>query len=168
MAKKIKEGDILEKKSGSIWSTERVLKLLEDAEEYGLEYKDIENPFHENEPELKAGNVIWEYTEWELEEIKRCASDVIYFANNYCNVMTDEGIQKIKLRDYQIQILEQFQHHRKNVFVSPRQAGKCFSPNTSVEIEGKGKEKISSLYNKKSKIISAIKNILYIFIEKLS
>ena len=96
MAKKIKEGDLLEKNSGSIWSTERVLKLLEDAEEYGLEYKDVENPFHENEPELKAGNVIWEYTEWELEEIQRCASDVIYFANNYCNVMTDEGIQKIK------------------------------------------------------------------------
>ena len=127
MAKKFKEGDLLEKNSGSIWSTERVLKLLEDAEEYGLEYKDVENPFHENEPELKAGNVIWEYTEWELEEIQRCASDVIYFANNYCNVMTDEGIQKIKLRDYQIQILEQFQHHRKNVFVSPRQAGKTIT-----------------------------------------
>lgn len=165
MSKENKE--IVEKK-GSIWSTERIEKLLLDAEENGIEYKDVENPFHENDPELKSGNVIWEYTEEELEEIKKCASDVVYFANNYCNVMTDEGIQKINLRDYQIQILNQYQFHRKNVFVSPRQAGKCFSPDTMVEIKGKGKVKISSLYNKKSKIISYIKNILYIFIEKLS
>lgn len=124
MSKENKE--IVEKK-GSIWSTERIEKLLLDAEENGIEYKDVENPFHENDPELKSGNVIWEYTEEELEEIKKCASDVVYFANNYCNVMTDEGIQKINLRDYQIQILNQYQFHRKNVFVSPRQAGKTIT-----------------------------------------
>lgn len=112
---------------GSFWSTARIEKLLLDAEDNGVDYKDVENPFHENDPELRRGNILFEYTEWELEEIQKCASDVVYFANTYCHVMTDDGIRQIKLRDYQIQILNQYQHHRKNVFVSPRQSGKTIT-----------------------------------------
>jgi hypothetical protein len=41
--------------------------------------------------------------------------------------MTDEGIRQIILRDYQIQILRQYQNHRKNIFVSPRQSGKTIT-----------------------------------------
>jgi hypothetical protein len=117
----------LKEEKGSFWSTVRVEKLLYDAEELGIDYKEVDNPFHENEPELRSGNVLFEYTEWELEEIKRCASDVVYFADKYCKVMTDEGIRQIVLRDYQIQILRQYQTHRKNVFVSPRQSGKTIT-----------------------------------------
>lgn len=114
-------------KSGNFWSTAKVDKLMYDAEENGIDYKDVDNPFHENEPELRAGNILFEYTEWELNEIEKCASDVVYFANNYCHVMTDDGIRQITLRDYQIQILNQYQFHRKNVFVSPRQSGKTIT-----------------------------------------
>lgn len=117
----------LKEEKSSFWSTSRVEKLLYDAEELGVDYKDVVNPFHENEPELRSGNVLFEYTEWELEEIKKCASDVVYFADKYCKVMTDEGIRQIVLRDYQIQILKQYQTHRKNVFVSPRQSGKTIT-----------------------------------------
>ena len=117
----------LKEEKSSFWSTSRVEKLLYDAEELGVDYKDVDNPFHENEPELRSGNVLFEYTEWELEEIKKCASDVVYFADKYCKVMTDEGIRQIVLRDYQIQILKQYQTHRKNVFVSPRQSGKTIT-----------------------------------------
>lgn len=113
--------------SSNFWSTARVDKLIYNAEENGMDYKDVDNPFHENDPELRKGNILFEYTEWELEEIKKCAEDVVYFANNYCHVMTDEGIRQIQLRDYQIQILNQYQHHRKNVFVSPRQSGKTIT-----------------------------------------
>ena len=116
-----------EEKNSNFWSTERVEKLMRDAEEKGVEYKDVDNPFHENEPDLRRGNVLFEYTEWELDEIKRCASDVVYFANKYCKVMTDDGIRQILLRDYQVQILRQYQTHRKNVFVSPRQSGKTIT-----------------------------------------
>jgi hypothetical protein len=116
-----------EEKSGNFWSSARIEKLLYDAEENGIDYKEVDNPFHENEPELRRGNILFEYTDWELEEIKKCASNVVYFANNYCQVMTDDGIRQIELRDYQIQILNQYQHHRKNVFVSPRQSGKTIT-----------------------------------------
>ena len=116
-----------EEKSSNFWSSAKVEKLVYDAEENGIDYKDVDNPFHENDPELRKGNILFEYTEWELEEIKKCAEDVVYFADNYCHVMTDEGIRQISLRDYQIQILNQYQHHRKNVFVSPRQSGKTIT-----------------------------------------
>jgi hypothetical protein len=116
-----------DERSSNFWSSAKVEKLIYDAEENGIDYKDVDNPFHENDPELRKGNILFEYTEWELEEIKKCAEDVVYFADNYCHVMTDEGIRQIKLRDYQIQILNQYQHHRKNVFVSPRQSGKTIT-----------------------------------------
>ena len=116
-----------EEKSSNFWSSAKVERLVYDAEENGVDYKDVDNPFHENDPELRKGNILFEYTEWELEEIQKCAEDVVYFANAYCHVMTDEGIRQILLRDYQIQILNQYQHHRKNVFVSPRQSGKTIT-----------------------------------------
>lgn len=111
----------------NIWNSKRVEKLLYDAEENGIDYKEVDNPFHENEPELRKGQIIFEYTEEELDEIKRCAGDVVYFADTYCKVMTDDGIRKINLRDYQVQILNQYQIHRKNIFVSPRQSGKTIT-----------------------------------------
>ena len=116
-----------EEKSSNFWSSAKIERLVYDAEENGVDYKDVDNPFHENDPELRKGNILFEYTEWELEEIQKCAEDVVYFANTYCHVMTDEGIRQILLRDYQIQILNQYQHHRKNVFVSPRQSGKTIT-----------------------------------------
>jgi len=79
----------------NFWSSAKVEKLIYDAEENGVDYKDVDNPFHENDPELRKGNILFEYTEWELEEIKKCAEDVVYFANKYCHVMTDEGIRQI-------------------------------------------------------------------------
>ena len=47
-----------------------------------------------------------------IKEIKRCASDIVYFANNYCTVMTDKGLQTISLRPYQEEMLRQFQKER--------------------------------------------------------
>ena len=116
-----------EDKIGNFWSTEKVDQLNYDAEENGIDYKDVDNPYHENDPELRKGQILFEYTEWELEEMRKCAENVVYFANKYCKVMTDDGIQKIDLRDYQIQILNQYQTHRKNIFVSPRQSGKTIT-----------------------------------------
>lgn len=116
-----------EDKIGNFWSTEKVDQLNYDAEENGIDYKDVDNPYHENDPELRKGQILFEYTEWELEEMRKCAENAVYFANKYCKVMTDDGIQKINLRDYQVQILDQYQTHRKNIFVSPRQSGKTIT-----------------------------------------
>ena len=80
------------------WSTERVNELLRKADEEGLDFKSVDNPFHDNNPELKRSNVLFEYTKEETLEIKKCAEDVTYFSK-YCQVMTDTGLNYIKLRE---------------------------------------------------------------------
>lgn len=105
------------------WSTKRVEELLWKVEEEGLNYKEVDNPFHDGDPELKRANILWEYTSEEILEIQKCAKDVTYFAK-YCQVMMDHGLDYIKLRDYQTSVLKEYQASRFNVFLAPRQVGK--------------------------------------------
>jgi hypothetical protein len=117
-----------------IWSTERVETLLRKIEDEGLDYKQIENPFHDQNPDLKKANIQWEYTPEEILEIKKCAEDVSYFSK-YCKVMTDNGMEYIKLRDYQDSVLREYQSNRFNIFLAPRQVGKCLLPTTNVRVK---------------------------------
>ena len=110
----------------SHWSTARVEELLRKVDEEGLDYKSIDNPFHDNDPELKRANVLWEYTREEILEMKKCAEDVTYFAK-YCKVMTDMGLDYIRLRDYQGSVLREYQNNRFNIFLAPRQVGKSIT-----------------------------------------
>ena len=108
------------------WSTERVNELMRKADEEGLDFKSVDNPFHDNNPEFKRANILFEYTKEELIEIKKCAEDVIYFSK-YCQVMTDTGLNYIKLRDYQGSVLKEYQDNRFNIFLAPRQVGKSIT-----------------------------------------
>jgi hypothetical protein len=107
-----------------VWTTEKVEKVLSAMEEG---YQPNEHPFYEGDPNYKKGNVVFEYTDWEYEEIKRCAKDIIHFANTYCTVMTDEGYMKINLRPYQERVLRSYQENRWNIFLAPRQIGKTIT-----------------------------------------
>lgn len=81
-------------------------------------------PFHEGDIDFRAGDIVYEYTEEDFKEIAKCATDIVYFANNYCNSMTDEGVQRIKLRPYQENILRTYEANRWIVFLASRQIGK--------------------------------------------
>jgi hypothetical protein len=141
------------------WSTERVNELLRKADEEGLDFKSVDNPFHDNNPELKRANVLFEYTKEETLEIKKCAEDVTYFSK-YCQVMTDTGLNYIKLREYQTSVLKEYQNNRMNIFLAPRQVGKCLLPTSTVIDKNDKKVSINSLISKKN-IYFYIKNILY-------
>jgi hypothetical protein len=152
--------DVLQDES-NIWNTARVNELLRRVDEEGLDYKEVDNPFHDQNPDLKRANILWEYTPEEIMEIKKCAEDVTYFSQ-YCQVMTDEGLSYIKLRDYQTSVLREYQSHRFNVFLAPRQVGKCFLPNTNVTSLNLENVPINTL-NKSGKkdIFWFIKSFLY-------
>ena len=108
------------------WSTHKVQQLLFRMEEGGLDYKSVDNPFHDGDPELKRSNLLYEYTSEEILEIEKCAKDVVYFAK-YCRVMTDDGLFYVKLRDYQESVLREYQASRFNIFLAPRQVGKSIT-----------------------------------------
>jgi hypothetical protein len=48
----------------------------------------------------------------------------VYFASTYAQVMTEDGIQQITLRDYQEEIIKSFKDNRFNCLMASRQIGK--------------------------------------------
>ena len=100
------------------WNTKKVNELLYKAEEEGLDFKSVDNPFHDSDPSLKRANILYEYTREEILEIEKCSKDAVYFSK-YCQVMTDDGLQYIKLRDYQVSVVREYQANRFNVFLAP-------------------------------------------------
>ena len=139
------------------WSTKNVDKL-KDMMDDG--YIPKSTPFHDNKMEWKKGNIVFEYTPKEANEIYKCASDIIYFANNYCHVKTREGIKNIKLRDYQERVLKAYQDNSYIVFLSCRQSGKCLEANTTVNLIDR-KETLSNLYVKYSKNLNFLQKIKF-------
>jgi len=105
-----------------VWSTRQIDDLLV-AMDQGYRPK-IKLPFYEGRQFLKKGNIVFEYTDEEISELARCAKDIVYFAEKYAVVMTDEGIQQVKLRDYQKTMLRNFQNDRFNIVLAARQMGK--------------------------------------------
>ena len=77
------EDELLE---SNYWSTKKVNELLWRVEEEGLDYKSVDNPFHDGDPEMKRANLLWEYSPEEILEMQKCAKDVVYFAQ-YCRGM---------------------------------------------------------------------------------
>ena len=105
-----------------VWST-KVINDLMVALDKGYRPQ-VSMPFYEGKQFLRKGNIVFEYTDSEITEIAKCANDIVYFAEKYAVVMTDNGIQKVKLREYQKQLLRDFQHNRFNIVLASRQMGK--------------------------------------------
>ena len=104
-----------------VWNEEKVKKAIDSIE---MGYQVPHAPFYEGDIAYRKGNTVYDYSKEEVAEIKRCAKDIVYFANTYCHAMTDEGVRKIKLRDYQAEMLRQYQDNRWNITLASRQIGK--------------------------------------------
>lgn len=115
-----------------VWSTKNVNDYV-IALDKG--YKpNVSSPFYEGKQHLKKGNIVFEYTDDEIKEIAKCAKDIVYFAEKYAVVMTDDGMQRVKLREYQKVMLRNLQDNRFNIVLASRQMGKCFIHNTRIDI----------------------------------
>jgi hypothetical protein len=74
---------------------------------------------------IKKPNAKVEYTAEQLQELKRCAEDPVYFISNYCYIQHQKlGKIKFRLRPYQIRIVESLHHNRFNILMIGRQCGK--------------------------------------------
>lgn len=106
---------------GKVWNTKRIKEEVEKID--GGVPADY-SPFYDGDTNVRAADIVFEYSQLEIEELARCAADVVYFGEKYCFSMTDEGIRQIKLRHYQKKMLKDFQENRFNVMLASRQIGK--------------------------------------------
>ena len=118
----IPKGESTDEANKLIWSTKSINELML-ALDRGYRPQ-VPMPFYEGKQFLRRGNIVFEYTEEEIAELAKCANDIVYFAETYAVVMTDDGIQKVKLRDYQKDLLRSFQDNRFNIVLASRQMGK--------------------------------------------
>ena len=107
------------------WNTKAVIDLMESIT--NGDSMPRQNPFSEGDTDWRGANIAFEYDQSELEEIVRCQKDILHFANNYCFSKTDDGVKKIRLRDYQEQVIKAYAENDRVVFLASRQIGKTIT-----------------------------------------
>jgi len=110
----------------SVWSTKAIQQFTDDLNN-GIERKD--NPYYFGNTYLRKPNLLYEYTQQEIDELVKCKNDVNYFANHYAYTMspTTGALEPITLRDYQEDLLHTITDNRFTVILSSRQSGKTVS-----------------------------------------
>lgn len=110
--------------SNTLWTSESIelaLKGLVDG------YKLKENPFVSNvkDVKLRKANLPYKYSDDEIFAIEHSIEDKIWFADNFGVLKDgDKGWTRIKLRDYQRNLLTRYTQNRWNIILFPRQSGK--------------------------------------------
>jgi hypothetical protein len=120
----VQDADQHKERLSSVWSTAKIDAYFE---QYSKGEKLGPPPFIDGDIGKKAPNLPFQYTPEEIEEFRKCANDVVYFADRYASAMTDEGIKKITLRDYQVRVIDGFQKNRYVALLSSRQTGKTIT-----------------------------------------
>ncbi len=82
---------------------------------------------------LKTPNQELEYTYEQVEELKRCAQDPVYFIRKYIQIQHPvKGAVPFDLYSYQEKMIRAYQENRYTVVLSARQTGKCFFYSTMI------------------------------------
>lgn len=111
-----------ETRKNVIWSTKMIDAWMSDHAE-GTFHK--ENPWLDGQVGIKRSGLSFEYTPDEIEELTKCANDIIYFANNYGYCLHgSKGYQPITLRNYQEEMLNSYTDNRFTCCMASRQVGK--------------------------------------------
>lgn len=76
-------------------------------------------------PYLKKAGVLDEYTAEQMHELVRCATDPLYFVDNYCKIIHPVmGVVPFKLHPYQRDLIHRYHTEPNTIVLSPRQTGK--------------------------------------------
>ena len=100
----IKEQTGNKKAQAVVWTT-KSLEIAVEGMNKGLELK--VNPFCGKNTKLLKPDLVYKRTEEEVEDYLHCMQDPCYFATKL-EIMTPEGLQRVKLRDYQNEYLQHF------------------------------------------------------------
>lgn len=125
-----------------VWSTKLINETLKQIER-GERSVDT-SCFWSFDQNFRAAHIHFEMTQYETEEFVKCSEDIHYFAEKYCKILTDEGVDNIKLRKYQKKILKTFKNEQFSILVASRQIGKCSLYNTKIVIKNNFDKKLYS------------------------
>lgn len=85
----------------------------------------IASPFVRNDPRLRKPGIPYDWSKEELEEIAKCKTDIVYFAEKYVQLFRpDNTYGLVKLRPYQKEYLRLAMNNRFILFLAARQVGK--------------------------------------------
>lgn len=104
------------------------------------EIQDVDKEFKQkncymNNTKLMRSGVEFSYTAEQIQELAKCEEDVIYFIVNYCKIITLKGgIELFKLFQYQKNAIKVVHENRFSIFKFPRQMGKCYDGDTTLEV----------------------------------
>ena len=94
--------------------------------------------FYNGNRKLKAAGVQLEMTDEQLDELSKCIDDPIYFIRNYVNIIhVDKGLIPFDMWPFQEEIVKLYHENRHVILKLPRQAGKCVSKETTINIRNK-------------------------------
>ena len=155
-------------KEGAYWTSKRVDAWMKD---YANGHIRKDNPWADGMIGIRKPDLLFEYTPEEIQEVTKCAQDIIYFANNYCYCMQGgKGYQPLTLRDYQEDMLRNYSKNRFNICLSARQSGKCtFAVRTTLkQRENNFHKYIEDVYlDRKKGFLYRIKQFLFNIYRKL-
>ncbi len=103
-----------------VWTTKALERAVEALNE-GLPLK--ANPFIGKVTQLLKPDLVYRRTPEEIEDYIKCKQDPVYFAEK-CFLMTPEGLQQCKMRDYQVDYLNHLKNNRFSILLAARQSGK--------------------------------------------
>lgn len=105
---------------------------------------------------IKKAHTVMEYTPYQIQEIRKCKNDPIYFIETYVKIVhPTKGAVNFELYDYQRDLIHNYHTKDDCIVLSARQTGKCNFKHT----------KISCINTNKISIIKKI--ILWIVNRKL-
>jgi hypothetical protein len=109
-------------RSAVVWSTKSVELALGEM----LAGRSVKrSPFYEGNPDWRKGDIVFKYSEWEINEIQKCSANILYFINTYCKVKRPDGeIGTINLRRYQYKQILDFIENDEIILGWSRQSGK--------------------------------------------
>jgi len=108
--------------------TTELVKEIEEKENLGKILKRHEKLWFTNTRGVRKANLIFAMTDSEFEEYVKCKINVHYFAEQYCQIKREDGsIGKMKLRDYQKDIIDLYTKNPRSILMASRQTGKTVS-----------------------------------------
>lgn len=90
---------------------------------------EIQTSLSENFINTINDSIIFSSNEQALEaklEAERCKTDILYFALNYCKILTSDGKELLKdcVHEFQIEFIKNFEKYNRLILMAGRQSGK--------------------------------------------